>query len=94
MKFGGFRAFRDLAIFLAVFSVLLIFSAGGLPDVTGLIWWAFVVWASVYLIWKGWRARKDSHPSQGPGGWGAVLPPKVWRWMSGEEDGRDKDKRA
>jgi hypothetical protein len=86
MKLGRFSAFRDLAIFIAVFSVLLILFDRGLPDVTGLIWWALVALASIYLVWKGWRARKGSPTSQGPGGWGAVLPSKVWRWMNGEEE--------
>lgn len=86
MKRGTAAAFRDLAIFLIVFGALLALYSRGMPDVTGLLWWGLVLLGSIYLAWKGWKTRNSSPRSQGPGGWGAVVPRKVRRWMLGEDD--------
>ena len=80
VKVGSASAFRGLAIFLVVFTALLVLKRAGMPDVTGLVWWVFVLGAPGYLAWKGW--------SCGPGGRGAVLPAKLWRWMLGEDDAK------
>jgi hypothetical protein len=85
VKLGRASGFRDLAIFLVIFAVLLALSSRGMADFTGLLWWGLVLVGSIYLAWKGWRHRKSSRESQGPGGWGAVIPPKLWRWMIGED---------
>jgi hypothetical protein len=53
-----------------------------MPDFFGMLWWVFVLGGSLYLVWKGLTGRLE----KAPGGWGAVLPSKVGRWMSGEDD--------
>ena len=93
MKLGTARGFRDLAVFLVVFAVLLELTRRGVADITGLLWWGFVLLGTVYLAWKSWRTRNKPHPSDGPGGWGAVLPPRVSRWMLGEDDADSKSNR-
>lgn len=86
MKFGSTKAFRDLAVFILIFAVLVALTRNGMPDISGLVWWGLVLSASAYLIWKGLAARGAGDESRGRGGWGAVLPPKLWRWMAGEDD--------
>jgi len=54
----------------------------GMPDFFGVLWWVFVLGGSLYLVWKGLTGRL----AKSPGGWGAVTPPKLWRWMMGEDD--------
>jgi uncharacterized membrane protein YjgN (DUF898 family) len=85
VKLGTASAFRGLAIFVIVFAVLLKLKQRGMPDIIGVAWWAFVLGASLYLAWKGWRRRRMDQ-SQGQGGWGAVLPANLSRWMLGEDD--------
>jgi hypothetical protein len=82
VKVGSASAFRGLAVFIVIFAVLLALKRRGMPDITGLLWWVIVLGASVYLAWKGLTGRN----SRGPGGWGAVLPQKLSRWMLGEDD--------
>jgi hypothetical protein len=82
VKVGSASAFRGLAVFVVVFAALLALKRGGMPDFTGLAWWVVVLGASVFLAWKGLTARN----SRGPGGWSAVIPPKLSRWMLGEDD--------
>jgi hypothetical protein len=53
-----------------------------MPDFFGALWWVFVLAGSVYLVWKGLTGRL----AKSPGGWGAVTPPKLRRWMTGEDD--------
>ena len=86
MKVGSANAFRGLAVFLVVFALLLALKRGGMPDISGLVWWALVLAASLYLVWKGLTARNPADGSRGPGGWGAVMPKKLSRWMLGEDD--------
>jgi hypothetical protein len=86
VKVGSASAFRGLAVFVVIFAVLLALKRGGMPDFTGLIWWALVLGASGYLAWTAWTTRNAADGSRGPGGWGAVVPPKLWRWMLGEDD--------
>ena len=86
MKVGSTSAFRGLAVFIVVFAVLLALKRGGMPDFTGLVWWAIVLGASLYLAWEGLRTRNRADRSRGPGGWGAVMPSKLSRWMLGEDD--------
>ena len=90
MKVGSFRAFRGLAIFMVVTMVLLALKRRGLPDFTGFLWWGLVLGGSGYLAWKGWKARNAPH--DGPGGWGAVMPPKLSRWMLGENEPPARDR--
>jgi hypothetical protein len=90
VKLGKRSGLLDVAIFLAIFLVSLALYKRGLPDLTGLVWWSFVLLASIYLVWKGWTVRRAVNPGASPGGWGAVLPAKVSRWMLGEEDGTTK----
>ena len=59
-----------------------------MPDFTGLVWWAFVLGASLCLAWKGLTARNAADRSRVPGGWGAVMPSKLSRWMLGEDDAK------
>ena len=89
MKLGTRRGFRDLAVFVVVFGVLLAFASRGMPDVTGLLWWGLVLLGSIYLAWKSSRSRQSGES----GGWGAVLPLKVSRWMLGEDEADSKSKR-
>lgn len=49
VKVGSPSAFRDLAIFIVIFAALLALSQAGMPDFTGVLWWAFVLCASIYL---------------------------------------------
>ena len=86
MKVGSARAFRGLAVFVVIFAVLLALKRGGMPDFTGLAWWAIVLGASLYLAGKALMTRKPMDGSRGPGGWGAVMPSKLSRWMLGEDD--------
>jgi hypothetical protein len=37
---------------------------------------------SLYLVWKGLTGRL----AKAPGGWGAIMAPKLSRWMLGEDD--------
>jgi hypothetical protein len=91
VRTGTAKAFRDLAVFLVIFGTLIALSSRGvIDDVIGLLWWGFVLLASICLAWKGWTARKTGHGSLGPGGWGAVVPPKIWRWMLGEDETESK----
>jgi hypothetical protein len=86
VKVGSASAFRGLAVFLTIFAVLLALKIRGMPDVTGVVWWVLVLAASLHLAWKGLTLRKRADRSRGPGGWGAVMPPKLSRWMLGEDD--------
>ena len=88
MKVGSASAFRGLAVFIVAFAALLALKRGGMPDFTGLVWWAFVLGASLYLAWKGLTTRNAADGSRGPGGWGAVMPSRLSRWMLGEEDAK------
>jgi hypothetical protein len=90
MRFGKRGGLLDLAVFLAIFVASLALYYRGLPDLTGLAWWGFVLLASLYLAWKGWASRRAASPTASPGGWGAVLPAKVSRWMLGEDDVKRK----
>jgi hypothetical protein len=81
VRVGSFRAFRGLAIFIVITMVLLALKRRGLPDFTGFLWWGLVLGGSVHLAWQGLRGRKE-----GPGGWGAVMPSKLSRWMLGENE--------
>ena len=85
MQVGSAKAFRDFAIFLVIFMALLALKRLGMPDLLGWVWLALVLVASLHLAWKGFRNRKNVDRSQGPGGWGAVMPPKLWRWMIGAD---------
>jgi threonine/homoserine/homoserine lactone efflux protein len=82
MRIGNPKAFRDLAIFLVLVMVGLALERRGMPDFFGVLWWVLVIGGSLYLVWKGLTGRSTN----GPGGWGAVTPPKLWRWMVGEDD--------
>ena len=88
MKVGSASAFRGLAVFLVIFAVLLALKRGGMPDFTGLLWWVLVFGASLYLAWKGLTTRDRADGSRGPGGWSAVMPQKLSRWMLGEDDAK------
>jgi hypothetical protein len=93
MKLGKRGGLLDLAAFLAIFVAALALYDRGVPDLTGLAWWGFVLLASVYLAWKGLASRRGADPTASPGGWGAVLPTKVSRWMLGEDDSKKKSDR-
>ena len=82
MRIGSAKAFLGLAIFVVITMVGLVFKSRGMPDFTGFLWWGLVLGGSLYLAWKGLAGRL----SKGPGGWGAVMSPKIGRWMLGEED--------
>jgi hypothetical protein len=94
MQIGSAKAFRGLAIFVVLVMVGLVFKRRGMPDFFGLLWWGFVLVGSVYFVWKGLTGRLANVSST----WGAVTPPKIWRWMVGEDDAermaaRDRDQR-
>jgi hypothetical protein len=82
MQIGTLKAFRDLAIFIVLVMVGLALKRRGMPDFFGVVWWVLVLGGSLFLVWKGVTGRFTN----GPGGWGAVTPPKLWRWMVGEDD--------
>ena len=82
MQIGSPKAFRGLAIFIVLVTVGLVLKRRGMPDYFGVLWWVLVLAASLYLVWKGVTGRS----AKSPGGWGAVTPPKLWRWMVGEDD--------
>jgi threonine/homoserine/homoserine lactone efflux protein len=82
MQIGSFKAFRGFAIFVVLVMVGLMLKRRGMPDFFGVLWWVFVLGGSLYLVWKGLTGRL----AKSPGGWGAVTPPKLWRWMMGEDD--------
>ena len=84
MKVGSASAFRGLVVFWIVFAVLFALKRAGMPDFTGLLWWAVVLGASLYLAWKGLTTRGN----RGPGGWSAVMPRRLGRWMLGEDDSK------
>jgi hypothetical protein len=86
VKVGSASAFRGLAVFIVIFAVLLALKRRGMPDFTGLVWWAVVLAASLHLAWKGLTTRNRADGSRGPGGWGAVMPRRLSRWMLGEDD--------
>ena len=92
MKLRASSGFRDLAIFLIVFAVLLGIGSRAVSNIIALAWWAFVLLASVYLILKGWKPHMNGKELKRPGGWGAVVPPKVWRWMIGEDESESNRK--
>ena len=85
MKLGK-SGFLDLSVFLVVFIALLALYARGFSDRTGLLWWGLVLLGFVRLAWKSGFARWGAQRTQLRGGWGAVLPAKVSRWMLGEDD--------
>ena len=87
MQIGSVKAFRGLAIFVIVVMVGLYLKRLGMPDFTGLLWWGLVLGGSAYLAWKGLTRRL----SKAPGGWGAVLSPKIGRWMLGENEPERRD---
>jgi hypothetical protein len=86
VKLGSASAFRGLAVFVVVVAALLALRRSGMPDFTGVLWWVIVLAASLYLALKGFARRNGPDGSRGPGGWGAVMPPKLSRWMLGEDD--------
>jgi len=82
MQIGSAKAFRGLAIFVVLVMVGLVLKQRGMPDFFGMLWWAFVLGGSLYLVWKGLTGRL----AKAPGGWGAIMAPKLSRWMLGEDD--------
>lgn len=82
MQIGSPKAFRGLAIFVVLVVVGLALKRRGIPDYFGLLWWLLVLGGSLYLVWKGLSGRL----ANAPGGRGAVMAPKLSRWMSGEDD--------
>lgn len=82
MQIGSAKAFRGFAIFVVIVIVGLVFKRLGMPDFTGLLWWGVVLGGSLYLAWKGLTGRL----AKAPGGWGAIMAPKLSRWMLGEDD--------
>jgi hypothetical protein len=91
VKPGTRGGLLDLAVFLAIFVALLALYDRGFPDLTGLLWLGVVLLASVYLVWKVMMARRAKRANQLRGGWGAVVPEKLWRWMIGEDDAKTRD---
>ena len=95
MQIGTLKAFRGLAIFIVLVMVGLVLKRRGMPDFTGFLWWGLVLGGSLYLVWKGLTGRL----AKSPGGWGAIMSPKIGRWMSGEDDAarlaaaEDRDRR-
>jgi len=87
MQIGSAKAFRGFAIFAVVVMVGLVLKRLGMPDFTGFLWWGLVLGGSLYLAWKGLTGRL----SKGPGGWGAVMSPKIGRWMLGENEPEKRD---
>ncbi len=87
MKLSGRTlALVELAIFVIALGALVALDARETSRWIALAWLGFMLLASAYLAWKGWRTRKNPFHVHGPGGWGAVLPARVWRWMMGEDD--------
>lgn len=87
MQIGSAKAFRGLAIFIVVMMVGLVLKRLGMPDFTGFLFWGLVLGGSVYLAWKGLTGRL----SKAAGGWGAVMSPKIGRWMLGENEPERRD---
>lgn len=88
MKTGTKKARRDLAVFLLVFSVLLAFASPAVDNGIAFAWLGLLALASVVMLWRSWRARHDSELSRAfrDARWGSVIPPKVFRWMIGEDE--------
>jgi hypothetical protein len=82
MQIGSPKAFRGLAIFVALLLAGLVLRRLGMPDFIGVLWWTLLLGGSLYFVWKGLTGRLANEP----GGWGAITPPKLWRWMLGEDD--------
>ena len=76
MKIGRAAAFRALAIFVVVVAAMLALKDRGMPDFTGVLWLILLLATSLYFVWSSWRA----------GGWAALKQPKIFSWMSGEDD--------
>jgi threonine/homoserine/homoserine lactone efflux protein len=82
MQIGSPKAFRGLAIFVVLVMVGLMLKQRGMPDFFGLLYWVVVLGGSLYLVWKGLTGRL----AKAPGGWAAIMAPKLSRWMLGEGD--------
>jgi hypothetical protein len=82
MQIGSPKAFRGLAIFIVIVMVGLVLKQRGMHDYFGVLWWVLVLGGSLYFVWKGLTGRL-TNPA---GRWGAVTPPKLWRWMMGADD--------
>ena len=87
MQIGSVKAFRGLAIFVVLVMVGLYLKRRGMPDFVGVLWWILVLVGSLYFVWKGLTGRLTN----GPFGWGAVTPPRLWRWMVGENEPDRRD---
>ncbi len=87
MQIGSAKAVRDIAIFVVIVMAGLVLKGLGMPDFTGFLWWGLVLGGSLYLAWKGLTRRL----AKAPGGWGAVMSPKVSRWMLGENEPERRD---
>lgn len=55
-------------------------------------WVSLLTVASVRLVYKGWSMRNDSSMAALTGRWSSVLPPRLMRWMYGE-DGKTPPKK-
>ena len=84
LKLGAVGALIGFGIFLVAFALLLALKRAGMPDYFGLLWLVLVLGASGCLAWRGCRPRINGESANG--GWGAVLPSAVHRWMMGEND--------
>ena len=85
VRLGARGALIGFGVFFVVFVVLLALKRQGMPDFFGLAWWAVLLGASGYLVVGGLMGR-NRPDKKGPGGWGAVMPPGVHRWMQGDDD--------
>lgn len=88
MRIGSKKAWRDAAVFLLVFSVLLAFASPTVDSIIALAWLGVLVLASGIMLWRRWLARRDPESSKAirDARWGSVVPPKVFRWMIGEDE--------
>ncbi len=64
MKTGTKKAWRGLAVFLLVFSVLLAFASPAVDNAFAFTWLGVLALASGVMLWRSWRARHDTVLSQ------------------------------
>ena len=96
MQISTKKAWPDLIAFLLIFSVLLAFASPEVDNLIASAWLGVLLLGSGMLLWRSWRARSDPESSKAfrDARWGSIVPPKLFRWMIGEDEDSKRNKKS
>ena len=78
------RGAADFLVVCLALGVLILFNAKNMDHAIGFVWMAFLVIASIVLVWRWWK-RPDAFKRHGLGQF-SVLPRRWKKWILDEHD--------